>query len=413
MTDFSGDFGEPLHLSGDAAPPRDGEEGGARFGRGWIPGDRDIGLPDDAVSCSAEPGDVEGFTPHTAWDARAKVRFLDHLSEKGDVRAACARVGMSRTSAYLLRRRDAAFAQAWRAALVLARAHAEEVLATRALDGVVEAVWFRGELVGRRRKYDTRLLLAHLARLDRAAEADGDDAAASAQALADRFDEALAVVAGERARDAFPDLVPGPRREEEAPVLRAPEDLPPPRAAYLEAAVDTAWIEARTAWFDEVDAIDRALAEDEGGEEDGGAAASDYPPGPERADFHEASAARWDGWQSRAFARVDALLAAEVEIKSMDGLGGVRWADSRRETTGSGGESGPDGAGNAALDRVNRVNLSARRPIGTVCQNVSEGGNASANLMLSIVKAGAALPPPLPSCAGRHFPYNRESRPVG
>ncbi|MFD1958902.1 hypothetical protein ACFSHP_07045 [Novosphingobium panipatense] len=95
---------------------------------------------------------------------------------------------MSRTSAYLLRRRDAAFAAGWEAALVLARRHVEEVLATRALDGVEEAVWFRGELVGSRRRYDTRLLLAHLARLDRVAEETADHAG--------RFDEALALVAG-------------------------------------------------------------------------------------------------------------------------------------------------------------------------------------------------------------------------
>lgn len=41
------------------------------------------------------------------------------------------------------------------------------MLVTRALDGVEVPVWFRGEKVGTRRLYDTRLLLAHLGRLDR------------------------------------------------------------------------------------------------------------------------------------------------------------------------------------------------------------------------------------------------------
>ncbi|QPC97764.1 hypothetical protein [Qipengyuania soli] len=44
------------------------------------------------------------------------------------------------------------------------------MLADRALNGVEEAVFYHGEEVARRRRYDSRLLLAHLARLDRMAE---------------------------------------------------------------------------------------------------------------------------------------------------------------------------------------------------------------------------------------------------
>jgi hypothetical protein len=403
MTEFSGDSGVARgagqeHLHHPSGGPRQAGEDGVRFGRGWIPGDRDIGLPGEQAVAGQDFRERKGDGPrirsssssetsceasgapglrgdddraaHTAWDASRKVRFLDHLSEKGDVSSACARVGMSRTSAYLLRRRDAAFAAGWQAALVLARAHVEEVLATRALDGTEEAVWFRGEQVGTRRKYDTRLLLAHLARLDRAAEA-GE----GAQALAGRFDEMLAVVAGERAGLGADGVA--------AADASAPGALPPARAEYLEASDGPGWIAARGAWIDAVEAIDRAVAGDTGSEE------PDYPPAPERADLHRASAARWDGWQSRAFARVDALLAGEMEYKSMDGPGAA----------GAG-----EGAGGLALDRVNRVNLTARRRRGAAGQKVSEAGNAGTPSPLSGVKAGAALPPPLPSCAGRHIP---------
>jgi hypothetical protein len=125
------------------------------------------------------------------WTRERMARFLDHLAEKGNVRAACKRVGLSREAAYRLRRRDPLFARGWAAALVKAQDACIEVLADRAIDGVEEPIYYRGELVGTRRKYDTRLLLAHIARLDKLAE----DKAALADA--GRFDELLARIAGE------------------------------------------------------------------------------------------------------------------------------------------------------------------------------------------------------------------------
>jgi hypothetical protein len=129
--------------------------------------------------------------PERGWTRERMAQFLDYLSENGNVRAACKRVGLSREAAYRLRRRNPEFARGWAAALVLAHDAGVEVLGDRAIDGIEEDVWHRGELVGTRRKYDTRLLLAHLARLDKAAE----DAAA--QRDAGRFDELLACIAGE------------------------------------------------------------------------------------------------------------------------------------------------------------------------------------------------------------------------
>lgn len=125
------------------------------------------------------------------WTRERQVQFLDHLARNGNVSAACARVRLSREAAYRLRRRDAAFARGWAAAMVLARDANVEVMADRAIHGVEEDIWYRGELVGTRRKYDTRLLLAHVARLDKAAE----DTAA--QRDAGRFDELLACISGE------------------------------------------------------------------------------------------------------------------------------------------------------------------------------------------------------------------------
>src|SRR6478735_580550 len=125
------------------------------------------------------------------WSPERKLRFLDRLAQCGNVRAACGAVGMTREAAYLLRRRDALFARGWSAALVLARECSAEALGDRALDGDEEAVWYRGEQVGTRRRYDTRLLLAHLARLDRMVEKAPDAAKDAA-----RFDEILGCIAG-------------------------------------------------------------------------------------------------------------------------------------------------------------------------------------------------------------------------
>src|SRR6187431_302171 len=74
-------------------------------------------------------------TRHDGWTAARKAQFLDALAQ-GD----------------------------WRG--------------TRAIEGIEEEVRYRGEVVGTRRRYDTRLLLAHMARLDKLAEDEhaADDA---------------------------------------------------------------------------------------------------------------------------------------------------------------------------------------------------------------------------------------------
>ncbi len=118
--------------------------------------------------------------------ARAdQVVFLERLSIGGSVRAASRVARVSHQTVYRLRRSCARFRAGWNAALLLARDHAEATLAENALHGVEEEVWYHGEAVGKRRRFDARLLLAHLARLDRLEEAP--DASFHAGA----FDEVL------------------------------------------------------------------------------------------------------------------------------------------------------------------------------------------------------------------------------
>ena len=107
---------------------------------------------------------------HTILTANRQAVFLKSLQLFGNVRLACRAACVSAQTAYRARRRSSGFALAWDAALVAARAHAEATLADRAINGVEEAVYYHGEEVARRRRYDSRLLLAHLARLDRLEE---------------------------------------------------------------------------------------------------------------------------------------------------------------------------------------------------------------------------------------------------
>lgn len=197
-------------------------------GRGWVPGDRDIGLPDDRLSRIPsqqddmwDPALTEEENDHawryTKWreaEARAQavfaalwpgldtaatnqltperqVQFLSVLATNGNVRAACTAVGTSAHTAYKLRRRDPLFARGWAGALAAARVHVDAVIHDRALNGIEEPVLYRGEVVATRRRYDNRLLLALAGRLDKAAE---DPRVAADEA---GLDALLAAIAGD------------------------------------------------------------------------------------------------------------------------------------------------------------------------------------------------------------------------
>lgn len=210
------------------------------------------------------------------WTEARKTRFLEHLAQRGNVHAACAAVGMSREAAYQLRRRDPLVARAWAAALELAREASEQVLACRAIDGIEEDVWHRGEVVGTRRRYDSRLLLAHLARLDAAVEQG------TAREDAARFDELLALVAG---------------AEPPEEVVCGDDGVPLSREEAIALAVEAAEVFAR---------------------EDAG---DDAPEGDllslaERCAAGLEAAAHWDAWRDQAHATVDRLLAAPLESPS-------------------------------------------------------------------------------------------------
>ena len=163
-------------------------------------------------------------TRHDGWHRELRVRFLEALAQTGNVQASAYFVQRSRQSAYDLKRRDPDFARAWLAALVLAREEAQDKLQERAIEGVEEEIFYHGEVVATRRRYDARLLLAHLARLDKIA------AEIPAQRGAARFGDMLdAIAAGE---DTAP-LIATPTEEELVEIAaeqaeRARRTAPPP-----------------------------------------------------------------------------------------------------------------------------------------------------------------------------------------
>ena len=100
------------------------------------------------------------------WTADRQRAFLVHLAETGCVSQACARVGLSRQSAYKLRRRapNSVFAIAWDVAIHMARQALLDEATERAFAGREVPVWYHGEQVGTRIVHNDRLLMFLLGR---------------------------------------------------------------------------------------------------------------------------------------------------------------------------------------------------------------------------------------------------------
>ena len=304
-------------------------------------------LPYSATQAVALPLGPHGFTPER------RVVFAEELAASGNVRRACAVAGVSRNTAYKARRRDPVLAQAWDAALTLAARHAGEVLAERALDGVEEPVFWHGEVVGTRRRYDTRLLLAHVARLDMLASRR------PAALAAGRFDELLARLGGMEPAAELTALLPSVGDCPEIDSSQRVPGLALPRAEWCAHAVRHA----------EDDAMVQADAE--GWSE---AMWEERSPALHRAAGADAEA-RWDGHRAAACAYVDSLEAAAeegleppMEYKSLDGPDGEwpedLWPEEGAENRApdcvtpvtpsrpAPGESGPSAVEQGQLDRA-------------------------------------------------------------
>jgi len=105
------------------------------------------------------------FTPtdpsnrHDGWTVARQTAFVEALAETGCVDESCRRVGMSDTSAYRLRLRNPAFADAWEAALELGLDRVEDAATARSIRGVARPIFYKGEQVGEWRHHDERLTM--------------------------------------------------------------------------------------------------------------------------------------------------------------------------------------------------------------------------------------------------------------
>lgn len=136
----------------------------------------DSSAVDPAFADPLDPVDVEeeeeesavpAFGPvplryrHDGWTPDRQLAFVEALAGCGCVDEACKTVGMSRNSAYALKRRhDAqAFRLAWDAAMDYAVGRLADAAMSRAINGVAVPVFHNGEQVGERRYYDERLTM--------------------------------------------------------------------------------------------------------------------------------------------------------------------------------------------------------------------------------------------------------------
>jgi hypothetical protein len=181
----------PAHLDRDLT--RESEAAPLVSGKlfeGW-PVLSDVEGPGTPVPSTGSPehgrrveGRRDGWTPD-----KERV-FLATLAETGVVADACRACGMSRNAAYTRRNGAAghAFALGWDAAILLSRHATADDVASRSRHGVIDRIYRNGELVAERHRYDNRLTMAHLARLDRlAAEAERRPEVHAVAAEYDRF----------------------------------------------------------------------------------------------------------------------------------------------------------------------------------------------------------------------------------
>ena len=109
---------------------------------------------------------------HDGWTPAKQELFLIYLEQIGIISAAAKAVGMSAKSAYALYNRSESeqmlepsaeepvpsFAEAWQNAIDLGRDNARDLAISRAINGEVRPVFYRGRQVGERIVYDHRLL---------------------------------------------------------------------------------------------------------------------------------------------------------------------------------------------------------------------------------------------------------------
>ncbi len=121
----------------------------------------------DSDTPQDDPADPQAFTAvpvqprQDGWTPERQRDFIQVLADTGSVSEAAWSQMMTAESAYRLRRRPGAetFCRAWAAALHVGVQRLTDIAIERAIRGVPEDIWYRGEVVGERRRYDNKLLM--------------------------------------------------------------------------------------------------------------------------------------------------------------------------------------------------------------------------------------------------------------
>ena len=85
--------------------------------------------------------------------------FLDALRSTGNVTLAASTAGVHRTTAYNAKDDNPDFSEQWEDALALAGSGMEQEARRRAMEGVLEPVFYKGEPIGAIRKFSDTLLM--------------------------------------------------------------------------------------------------------------------------------------------------------------------------------------------------------------------------------------------------------------
>jgi hypothetical protein len=96
---------------------------------------------------------------HDGWTLERQIAFVGRLAATASVTDSARYVGLTRQSARDLYNRSAPFRAAWDEAVKLSVGVLGETAFDRAVNGVQEQVWYKGQMVGYREKHDNRLLM--------------------------------------------------------------------------------------------------------------------------------------------------------------------------------------------------------------------------------------------------------------
>ena len=113
-------------------------------------------MPDAAyIEFTADPRRAR----HDGWTLARQRRFIDALAVTANVTAAAAAAGIDRRSVYNLRRASPSFAAAFAQALDEGLDNLVDIAVARCTEGVLEPVFWKGQQVATRRRYNDRLLI--------------------------------------------------------------------------------------------------------------------------------------------------------------------------------------------------------------------------------------------------------------